>query len=930
MPEPQDMVFGRDAELAELAAFLDDVPSGPSAFLLDGDPGVGKTTLWNQALTAARSRAFRVLTCRPTESETKLSFAALGDLLGRVLQEVHPSLPPPQRRALDVAMLQAEPEGAPPDGRAVSLAVLATLRLLSSAGPLVVALDDVQWLDAPTARVLGFALRRLEADPIGILLTLRSGDEGPIPLGLDRVLPEPRLRRLTVGPVTVEALGQLVRSRLGSAFPRRTLARLHDMSGGNPFLAVEIARASLRGDAPAGGDSLLVPHSLRELLVRRVEALPAPDREALQAAAALSAPSVALVEAAVGKARASKALAAGSKADVLRIEDGQVRFTHPLFGSAILSLASAEQRGAVHRRLAVITTDPEERARHLALAADPPDEEVAQALDRAALEARSRGAPDAAAELLEMALRFTASDRSLDRLERALGAANYYLVVGDTHRAGALMEGAVAEAPAGVPSARALRGLATVRSAEQSWPMARDLQLRALREAGEDLGLRGQIEQALGYAGLFTGDKAMADSHSAAALELAEAVNHPGAVAEALQFVAYLEFMQGRGLRFDLLDRAVALEEEAQEYWVWDELRPSLTRAQLLKYADRFDEARSALQEMLSWSVQRGREHPIPVLLHHLAELECWAGNWDAAAAFAREGLEAVQHMGMPVYRAVLLYASGLVDAHRGRVDVARAAATEGLALAESVGSVMSQILNLSVLGFLELFMGSPEGAHRLLGRAVQQATAMGVEEPALFRFVPDEVEALIATGELDEAAGLLDPFEERAARLDRAWGMATGARCRGLLLAAAGDLPGAIDALTRALVEHERVPEPFALARTHFVMGMVRRRAKLRGEARESFERALEIYARLGAHTWAERAGHEARRVGARVPGPLQLTATEERVASLVAQGRTNREAADALFVSVNTIEWNLTRIYRKLGVRSRTELASKLRHTD
>jgi DNA-binding CsgD family transcriptional regulator len=203
----------------------------------------------------------------------------------------------------------------------------------------------------------------------------------------------------------------------------------------------------------------------------------------------------------------------------------------------------------------------------------------------------------------------------------------------------------------------------------------------------------------------------------------------------------------------------------------------------------------------------------------------------------------------------------------------------------------------------------------------------MGVEEPALFRFVPDEVEALVALGDLEGAGALLDPFEERARRLDRPWAMATGARCRGLVLAAGGDTDGALEALRGALAEHERVPEPFALARSYFSQGRIQRRAKLKAEARESFERALQIYAELGARPWAERAGREARRVGVRAAGPFELTPTEERVAVLVAEGRTNQEAADALFMSVNTIEWNLSKIYRKLGVRSRTELAARLR---
>ncbi|HXJ67035.1 MAG TPA: LuxR C-terminal-related transcriptional regulator, partial [Actinomycetota bacterium] len=308
--------------------------------------------------------------------------------------------------------------------------------------------------------------------------------------------------------------------------------------------------------------------------------------------------------------------------------------------------------------------------------------------------------------------------------------------------------------------------------------------------------------------------------------------------------------------------------------------------------------------------------------------LECWAGRWDAAVDHARRSVETAIQLGETFhYRAFALYAQALVDAHRGMVDQARDAATEGRALAESMELVFAEVLHLSVLGFLDLFQGNPEGAARHLGRGSDLMVAMGIQEPALLRLVPDEVEALVALGQLDRAEVLLDPFQQRAAGLDRVWALATGARCRGLLLAARGDLTGALDSLQLALVHHERLPEPFALARTLFCLGRIQRRGKLRAEARTSFERSLRIYGDLGARPWAERAGREARRVGLRAAGPLDLTPTEEQVAALVAEGRTNREAADALFMSVNTIEWNLTRIYRKLGVRSRTELAAKLR---
>jgi DNA-binding CsgD family transcriptional regulator len=926
MRDQHNDVFGRDAELSVLASFIDEAASGPTALLLEGDAGVGKTTLWMEGLEAARDQSFRVLNCRPVESETKLSFAALGDLLGELLDEVERDLSPPRARALDVALLRAEPEGAPPDSRAVSLAVLEVLRSLSRDGPVIVAIDDVQWLDTPTSRVLGFATRRLATEPVSLLLTRRSGEE-TAPFELDRSLPEDRFHSLAVGPMTIDALSQVVRARVGTGFLRPTLVRLHEMSGGNPFFAIQIARASSRGDQPATGQLLPVPSSLRELVRDRVAILPPETQHALLVAAALSAPTRALIQTATGVVPLDPDLKIGVEAGVIEIVGDQVRFTHPLFGTGIYSEAPPDQRRELHRRLAEIVTDPEELARHLALGADPPDSSVAAALDEAARRARSRGAPDAAAELSEMAVRFTPVDRYDDRLSRSLEAARHHVNAGAAPRARVLLEREVDAAPPSPSRARALWFLASIRPADGSWASSIEIFRRALDEVGEDRTLRGAIEQGLGYADLFTGDLAAAEPHAMSALELAEMVDDAAAVAEALQFVAYLEFARGRGVRSDLLDRAIALERETEEYWVWDQIRPTTTQAQLLKYTDRFDEARGAFEGLLDRALEHGREHPLSSFHFHLAELECWAGRWEAAEEHARACLEASIQTGETAhFRTTALYVGALVDAHRGRAEEATVAATEGFELATRVGPVMSEILNLSVLGFLGIAEADPAEAHRHLGRAVGLVAGMGVEEPALFRFLPDEVEALVALGELDRAVALLDPFEERARRLDRAWALATGARCRGLLLAATGDVPGALESLERALGDHQRVPEPFALARTYLALGQVQRRAKLKTDARGSFERALEIFGALGARPWAERAAGELSRVAPRAAGPFELTPTEERVAALVAEGRTNREVADTLFITVNTVEWNLTKIYRKLGVHSRTELAARL----
>src|SRR5438034_8169620 len=232
--------FGRQAELARLSSFLDAVPTGPEALVLGGEAGIGKSALWLDALASAGARSFRALSSRPTESEAKLSFAALGDLLDGVVDEALDALPSPQRSALEVALLRAEADASPPDRRTLSSAFHGALMALATAGPLLLAIDDAQWLDLPSARVLEFAIRRLHDVPIGLLITARGSDLDPLPLGLDRALPGERIHRLLVGPITQEATRDLLNAELSMHLSRSLLLQIHGTAAGNPFLALEL------------------------------------------------------------------------------------------------------------------------------------------------------------------------------------------------------------------------------------------------------------------------------------------------------------------------------------------------------------------------------------------------------------------------------------------------------------------------------------------------------------------------------------------------------------------------------------------------------------------------------------------------------------------------------------------------------------------
>jgi DNA-binding CsgD family transcriptional regulator len=919
-------VVGREPELATLEGVLDAIEPGPSALLLSGDAGIGKTTVWRRGLTGALERGYRTLSCTPVEAETRLSYAALGDLIEPILDESLPTLPEPQRVALEMALLRSSRTGGRADQRAVSLAVLGCIRTVASTSPVVVAIDDAQWMDLPSARVWQFVVRRLKDEPICVLTAVRGSDAEVDPLGIVPAFPQERVHVVHIGPLSLDDVERVILDAVGEAFPRTTLSRIHEMSGGNPFFAQEIALALLRrGDDVGTAGRLPIPDRLQELIEHRLGGLPPDTVEALENVSALSLPTLETVAAAIAPSPIDAHLRPAIEHHVVEVVGDRLRFTHPLLAAAVYQQIPSGPRREMHARLATIVRDPEERARHLALSVEGPDVAVAAALEEAAALAFSRGAPQSAAELWEMARRATPPDRGEDLVRRTHQAGVAHHECGDTSLARSVLEQAVDISMAGPARARVLLDLGQGLAETEGWRAAWAVFEAARGEAGDDLALRALVELNLGYAWLFRGDLAASERHARVALQLAEELQDPRVMAEAFQAYPFVEFLLGRGVDQELLDRGIALEGHMEGEFKSHVLRASFVVAQLLKFTDRLDEARRTFTELLGDAAAHGVEGPIPQFRYHLAELECRAGNWDAAMEHARESRAAAQRIRMGAMSSEGHFAVGLVEAHLGQADPARLAALEGLRVAEAAGEILLLIPNLSVLGFLELSLGRPAEADAYLSRAVELKAGMGVREPAYFRIVPDEVEALVALGRLDEAETLLVPFEESGKSLDRAWAIATGERCRALVLAARADLVGASAAADKALREHDRLPLPFELGRTLLVRGAVERRAKRKREARDTLTRALEIFEGLGAALWADKARAELVRIGGRAPSSAELTPTEAKVAALVASGSTNREVAEALFVSVHTVEANLKRIYRKRGVRSRTELASR-----
>lgn len=899
-------IVGRDEELASLRAFIDEVREGPAALVLEGEAGIGKSTLWLAGVEHARTRGLRVLSSRPAEAERSLAHVGLGDLFEDVLDDVLPALTLPRRRALEVAMLRDETSRDPVDHRALAVAVRDVLQLLSERERILISVDDVQWLDPSSSSAVAFALRRLAANHVLVLLARRVAD-GARPSALEQALAAERVRRLPVGPLSVGALHRVLRDRLGRPFARQTLLRIHERSGGNPFFALELARALDADVDPLA--PLPVPETLEELLRAKIAGLPASTREALALASALGTTSESLLEQA---GVAADALAPATAAHVIERANGTIRFAHPLL-SSVLYRDLGEERRSIHGRIARVVEDPLLRARHLALSTDTPDADVAAVLDDAARLAVDRGASAIAAELAEQAVRLTPLDACEERRRRALAAARAHHAAGEWTRARTIARGLLAEAEIGWWRAEALILLAELESVDR----AAELLEEALREAASRRALQSAIHCRLAWARRFrTGF-----DHARAALELADELDDDVLRARARAVQAILAWFAGDA---ETPDDLPALAQHLPSALGGDRLVQEATQAiaNTLAPSSRRDEARALLErEHREW---RERDEPRSArALWGLAWVEFWAGRWALAAEHAARAHEISIQYGLEVPQDHLPIA--VIAVHRGQLELAREHSERALALAEEQFGLHPP-QHLAVLGLVALWSGDPSAAVEWLGKADRRAAALGWGEPSVRWWSADHVELLLELGKIDDAVRILDSWEADAARVARLWVLAHVTRCRGLVAAAQGNVGRAASLLEGAISQHREVGDPFGQARALLALGIVRRRARQKRPAREAIEAALDGFETIGASGWAAKARAELGRVGGRTREE-GLTAAERRVAALVAEGRTNREVAAALFLGERTVASHLTHIYAKLGVRSRTELARRLR---
>jgi DNA-binding CsgD family transcriptional regulator len=697
-----------------------------------------------------------------------------------------------------------------------------------------------------------------------------------------------------------------------------------DASGGNPFFALELAREVARtGTRPTAGQALHLPEGLRELLGVRVARLPADTADVLLTAATAARPTVETVASAHGDERTVReALGLAAREGVVSLDGTHVRFTHPMLASVCYEKAPPWDRRAAHRVLAGAVADAEERARHRALAADGADASVARELDEASQLAAGRGASATAAELAEFAAALTPPDDASAGRRRRLQAARLRLLSGEGERARTILEALLAEVPHGVERADVLFLLAghglTV---TPTLPEATELFQTALSEAEGDDARGARILARLATNRSLGGDVLAGLVDARAALEKAEQVGDPILLASAIAGVALLEEV-ALDITPGLLERGVAIEESlAQPLPFFDS--PTIWLGWHLLFWDEPDRAREVLEGAAAKALEHGDELSYAFAENRLTVVDCYAGRWPQAlerAALVRE-LSEQGRWGAP--------AAGPCSAspwcwRTSATWSARAAAEEALRLFESARSVFLSLLEQAVLGHIELALGNLDSAGGYLGELPRRLLDGGWCHPPASVW-PDAIEALLGLGETEQARLYVEEYEPLAERSSRR-SRAEAARCRGLLAASEGDLEGAFAAFDRSLREQEGLAYPFDRARTLLALGGVRRKAKQKRLARETLEQALAAFDELGARLWAEKARAELRRISGRRPASAELTETEQRVAMLAAEGRSNKAIAAALFVSTHTVDRHLAHIYAKLDVHSRRDLAERL----
>jgi DNA-binding CsgD family transcriptional regulator len=897
------MLLGRAQECDQIERLLADGRAGESrALVIRGEPGVGKTALLEYAVEHAEG--YRVLSTLGLESESEMAYSGLFHLVWPIAHQSLDPLPPAQRRALRCAL--ALDESGPADRLAVCAATLTLLAAAAEGAPLLCVADDAQWLDSESAEALHFAARRIEADRVVMLFAIR--DQGPSGFparGLDG------LSLQGLDPAAATALLEAHCPRPLAAAVASTLARI---THGNPLAMIELP--SVLSDSQIAGsdpidDPLPVGESLERAFLTRARALSDAAQSALLVAAAADRTDFATVVAAAG---GSDGIDEAEAAGLIRVHTGSLEFRHPLVRSAVYWNAPAGARRAAHAALARSSPPdrPEQRAWHRAMATLGTDEQVAADLEVAAQAAGGRGGAAAEARLYARAARITPDpDRRWPRL-LAGGRAAYRAGLHDL--AAALLDEALAgstDLPLQADLLDARLFVARAQGALGEW-IDRCLAMAAELEPVDPRRSARLLFQAWDYS-YELWQLGRARELASRAWRLVAAEPDLAAIGE----MCWQRVADGD------VERVRELALAGSKQLADGPAEQVADLVECLVFIDDHAAARDMLQPALPRLREAGAVVALVRALAALSLLELRTSRLAQASAAAHEAVMLAEEYGLEYWRSWSLSRLADVEAELGREENCRRHAAATFASVQHTHDHLAEAVALEALGRLELGLGRVDDAIATLERLSE--TVAEVRHPGMFHWPADLAEAYVRAGRPADAGAVIADLDARADGCP--W--ARGAVARGrATLAPDGDLDRAF---TSAL-EHWRSPASHLdRARTQLSYGERLRRAGRRSDARRQLRAALATFERLGSGSSAGRAraeleasGETARR---RDPGLTdQLTPRELQVALAVAAGKTNREAGAALFLSPKTVELHLSRVYRKLGVRSRTELARRL----